>query len=111
MQLDRAAGLKAMDSNGKSDPYVKLSLCGKQHKSKVVSKTLNPRWDESFIFEGTLRELTAEPMQMKVYDHDYIGRNDFLGEASVDLRPMRRSQQYDAEVRLSTQGYVYLRFS
>lgn len=34
---------------GNSDPYVKFKLEGKQfYKSKVIYKTLNPRWNESF---------------------------------------------------------------
>lgn len=34
---------------GTSDPYVKFKLEGKQfYKSKVVYKSLNPRWNESF---------------------------------------------------------------
>lgn len=36
---------------GTSDPYVKFKLDGKQfYKSKVVHKSLNPRWNESFSY-------------------------------------------------------------
>lgn len=36
---------------GTSDPYVKFKLDGKQfYKSKVVYKSLNPRWNESFSY-------------------------------------------------------------
>lgn len=36
---------------GTSDPYVKFKLDGKQfYKSKVIYKTLNPRWNESFSY-------------------------------------------------------------
>ncbi len=30
-------GLKAMDSNGKSDPYVAVSLCGHAQKTQVCA--------------------------------------------------------------------------
>lgn len=37
--------------SGTSDPYVKFKLDGKQfYKSKVVYKSLNPRWNESFSY-------------------------------------------------------------
>ena len=111
VRLERAAGLKAMDRNGKSDPYVKLSLCGKTHKSKVVKENLNPHWDQQFTFAGELREIVAEPLHLRVMDHDMITRDDFLGEADVDLGALRSSRQHSAEVALSVQGHVYLQFT
>lgn len=37
--------------SGTSDPYVKFKLDGKQfYKSKVVYKSLNPRWNESISY-------------------------------------------------------------
>ena len=48
VHLLRANGLKAMDRNGKSDPYVKLELAGQKHRSKVKQRTLNPEWNEKF---------------------------------------------------------------
>lgn len=37
--------------SGTSDPYVKFKLDNKQfYKSKVVYKSLNPRWNESFSY-------------------------------------------------------------
>ena len=43
-----------------------LTLRGVKHKSKTISKSLNPRWDETFSFEGSLGELTDQPMQLEV---------------------------------------------
>lgn len=41
---------------GTSDPYVKFKLDGKQfYKSKVVYKSLNPRWNESLSY--SLRDI------------------------------------------------------
>lgn len=38
-------------STGTSDPFVKFKYDGKTiYKSKVVSKNLNPSWNESFSF-------------------------------------------------------------
>ncbi|PNI72973.1 MCTP1 isoform 2, partial [Pan troglodytes] len=42
--------LKAMDSNGLSDPYVKFRLGHQKYKSKIMPKTLNPQWREQFDF-------------------------------------------------------------
>lgn len=42
---------------GTSDPYVKFKLEGKQlYKSKVVYKSLHPRWNESFSYPLRDRE-------------------------------------------------------
>lgn len=41
--LSHAVGLRAKDSNGYSDPYIKLSLASHRAKSKTIKKTLNPR--------------------------------------------------------------------
>lgn len=46
---------------GTSDPYVKFKLDGKQfYKSKVVYKSLNPRWNESFSYSLRDREHTLD---------------------------------------------------
>lgn len=52
-----ATGLKSADLNGKSDPYVRLTLAGQQAKSKTIMKTLDPQWDELFEFVGVRGEL------------------------------------------------------
>ena len=52
-----ATGLKSADLNGKSDPYVRLTLAGQQAKSKTIMKSLDPQWDETFEFVGVRGEL------------------------------------------------------
>ena len=66
VRLKGASGLRGADLNGLSDPYAVLTLRGVKHKSKTISKSLNPRWDETFSFEGSLGELTDQPMQLEV---------------------------------------------
>ena len=46
VRLSHAIGLVSKDSNGFSDPYVKLILGKEVHKSEIIKKTLNPRWDK-----------------------------------------------------------------
>lgn len=111
VHLQRASDLKAADRNGYSDPYVKLSLAGQSHKSKTIKKTLNPQWNETFEFSGVLRDLLAEALQLHVFDWDRATKDDPLGNASVDLRPLRRARQHDFTAELSEQGRVYLHVS
>jgi Ca2+-dependent lipid-binding protein len=37
-----------MDLNGLSDPYCIVKLGAQNVKSKVVKKSVNPKWDEEF---------------------------------------------------------------
>ncbi len=55
--IHKASGLKAMDSNGLSDPYVKLHLLPGATKStklrtKTVHKTLDPKFNETLTYYG-----------------------------------------------------------
>lgn len=50
----QAADLLSMDSGGTSDPYVKVLLLPDKKKkfdTKVHKKTLNPVFNESFVFK------------------------------------------------------------
>ena len=55
LKVMRAAELAAKDFSGTSDPYVKIMLLpDKKNKlqTNVKRKNLNPRWNETFAFEG-----------------------------------------------------------
>ena len=50
----QAADLPGMDMSGTSDPYVKVYLLPekkKKHETKVHRKTLNPVFNETFVFK------------------------------------------------------------
>jgi Ca2+-dependent lipid-binding protein len=48
----KARDLKAADKTGKSDPFVTVKRGSENCKTSVIDKTLNPIWNEVFIFEG-----------------------------------------------------------
>lgn len=53
----QAADLISMDSGGTSDPYVKVFLLPdkkKKYDTKVHKKTLNPVFNETFVFKVSL---------------------------------------------------------
>ena len=52
----KGRNLAARDLNGLSDPYVRITLLPeKKHRleTKIKRKTLNPKWNETFYFEGS----------------------------------------------------------
>uniref|UniRef100_A0A1I8IA64 C2 domain-containing protein n=1 Tax=Macrostomum lignano TaxID=282301 RepID=A0A1I8IA64_9PLAT len=75
--------LAAQDSNGLSDPYVKVHLLpdtGKRTKlrTRTCQRTLNPIWDEEFCYSGVSRS-DMETKMLTVLDEDTIGF-DWMGE-------------------------------
>lgn len=83
--------------SGTSDPYVKFKLEGKQfYKSKVVYKSLNPRWNESFSHPLRDREHAVE---VRVYDKNRT-TDDFMGSSSISLKNLELYKTYEMELRL-----------
>nr|XP_033341825.1 synaptotagmin-like protein 4 [Megalopta genalis] len=110
VMVQQAANLLPMDSNGFSDPFVKLCLIenvtnnqkqrvfdysiaritGRKLMSKKIIgrnsqnttikwKTLNPKWNEEFIFTMRLTDLTKLALYITVWDKDFGKNNDYLG--------------------------------
>ncbi|XP_078273277.1 synaptotagmin-A isoform X2 [Rhinoraja longicauda] len=84
----QAAELPALDMGGTSDPYVKVFLLPdkkKKYETKVHRKTLNPVFNESFIFKIPYSELGGKTLVMAVYDFDRFSKHDVIGEAKVPM--------------------------
>ncbi|XP_072227657.1 rabphilin-3A [Leuresthes tenuis] len=87
----RCAHLAAMDSNGYSDPFVKICLkpdMGKKAKNKtqIKKKTLNPEFNEEFSYEVKHAELAKKTLDISVWDYDMGKSNDFIGGCHLGIQ-------------------------
>ncbi|KAM4052092.1 multiple C2 and transmembrane domain-containing protein 1 isoform 3-T3 [Anomaloglossus baeobatrachus] len=90
--------LKAMDTNGLSDPYVKFRLGHQKYKSKTLPKTLNPQWREQFNMQ--LFEEHGGIIDITVWDKDAGKRDDFIGRCQVDLSALSKEQTHKLKLNL-----------
>ena len=90
VRVQRAEGVEAADSCGTSDPYCEVCVwcrdnrsCEHMWRTATKLKTLDPTWDESA--ELPLTDARSALLHCLVFDWDNFGRDDFLGEAIVDV--------------------------
>eukprot|EP00884_Botryococcus_braunii_P003299 jgi/Botrbrau1/12970/Bobra.154_2s0020.4 len=109
IQLKGAKNLAARDVWGTSDPYAVLTVGPSSHTSKVVDRSLDPEWDESFVL--FVRNPEKDLLRIKVNDKDLIGSDDGIGYAVIPLRAFKIGEQVDLDVPLdgnNAQGSVQL---
>ncbi|XP_071525305.1 uncharacterized protein [Panulirus ornatus] len=98
----RCAHLPSMDSNGFSDPYVKVQLkpdpSHKKYRTAIKWKNLNPEFNEEFVFEVRRNELPKKLLDIRVYDKDVGRSDDFIGglQLSQDSTGTELRHWYDA---------------
>lgn len=77
------------EQTGSSDPYVKMSILPeKKHhvKTRVMRKSLEPSFDETFTFYGVSFSALADlTLHFLVLSFDRFARDDVIGEALVSL--------------------------
>lgn len=99
VRVIEAKNIPAMDPNGFSDPYVKLSLGKQKFRSKVVKKCLNPSWCEEFAFRV---DDLKEELIISVLDEDKYFNDDFVGQIKFQV-----SQVFEANDKsLGTAWYT-----
>uniref|UniRef100_A0A3P9M8D1 Synaptotagmin n=1 Tax=Oryzias latipes TaxID=8090 RepID=A0A3P9M8D1_ORYLA len=84
----QAADLMSMDSGGTSDPYVRVLLLPDKKKkfdTKVHKKTLNPVFNETFVFKVPYEELGGKTLCLSVYDYDRFSKHDVIGEVKLAM--------------------------
>ncbi|XP_033939136.1 synaptotagmin-2-like isoform X2 [Pseudochaenichthys georgianus] len=91
----QAADLISMDSGGTSDPYVKVTILPekkKKYDTKVHKKTLNPVFNETFIFKVPYEELGGKTLSMSVFDYDRFSKHDVIGEVKIAMKSIDLGQ-------------------
>ncbi|XP_078474872.1 synaptotagmin-11-like [Lampetra planeri] len=88
--IQGARGLPAMDGQtGSSDPYIKMTILPeKKHKVKtrVLRRTLDPSFDETFTFYGVPHaQLQGLVLHFLVLSFDRFSRDDAIGEVMAPL--------------------------
>ena len=84
----RASNIKIGDKDS-SDPYVVVACGQKEHKTKMIKKSLNPEWNETFEFDG------VDPKSIIVFyvkDQDLF-KDDPLGNALTNLEGLQVGQE------------------
>lgn len=104
IKVVKAANLKAMDLNGKSDPYVEIVYEKLKEKTKHINKTLNPEWNETFEFDLTNMD---EPIFFNVYDKDLLTKDDLIGTVLLTTTMLKNGLN-KLELKLPDQGALYL---
>ncbi|XP_052810185.1 intersectin-1-like isoform X6 [Mya arenaria] len=85
--------LQAKDAHGKSDPYCEVSMGSQEHKTKVISQTLNPCWNASMQF--IIRDIDMDALCITVFDRDLFSPNDFLGRTEIRVKDILREAGKD----------------
>ncbi|XP_026676658.1 synaptotagmin-11-like [Diaphorina citri] len=73
-----------MDVTGLADPYVKVYLLYKgqrvaKKKTHVKKRTLNPVYNESFVFEVPADNLDSVSLELLLLDWDRVTKNEVNG--------------------------------
>lgn len=82
----KGLNLMPKDTNGRSDPYIKIQLGKKtvaNDRKNYIPVNLNPIFGKCFEFEATV-PLDNE-CTISVYDYDALSHDDLVGETVVDL--------------------------
>ncbi|XP_075464273.1 synaptotagmin-11 isoform X2 [Ascaphus truei] len=90
VNIQEAHGLPVMDEHTQgSDPYIKMTILpDKKHrvKTRVLRKTLDPVFDETFTFYGIpYSQLQDLVLHFLVLSFDRFSRDDIIGEVMVPL--------------------------
>ncbi|CAB1326100.1 unnamed protein product, partial [Coregonus sp. 'balchen'] len=78
---------------GKSDPYGVLHINNQLFRSKVIKKTINPKWNE--VYESMVYENSGpNNLEIELFDED-PDQDDFLGRLLIDVAELQNEQKVD----------------
>uniref|UniRef100_A0ABM5F8M4 Synaptotagmin-8 isoform X1 n=2 Tax=Pogona vitticeps TaxID=103695 RepID=A0ABM5F8M4_9SAUR len=86
-----AKKLKRMNSQGLSDPYVKVQLIlnkkkWKRKKTSVKKNTLSPYFNEAFVFEVPFSLIQNVDLVISIWHHDKVTKDEQIGKLFLSCR-------------------------
>ncbi|XP_010916384.1 uncharacterized protein [Elaeis guineensis] len=93
--LIEAKDLVAADLRGTSDPFVRVQYGNMKKRTKVVHKTLNPRWNQTLEFPDT-----GSPLILHVRDHNAVLPTSSIGHCVVEYERLPPNQIADKWIPL-----------
>ncbi|XP_019101825.1 PREDICTED: C2 domain-containing protein At1g53590-like isoform X2 [Camelina sativa] len=93
VEVVEASDVKPSDLNGLADPYVKGQLGAYRFKTKILRKTLAPKWQEEFKIPICTWD-SPNVLNIEVQDKDRFS-DDRLGDCSVNIAEFRGGQRND----------------
>jgi len=96
VQVLKGRNLAAKDKSGYSDPFLVLTLGDAKEATSVVSKTLNPEWNQTF--ELPVMSPDAAILEAVCWDKDRF-KKDYMGEFDVAVEDIFASGDIDPEAQ------------
>ncbi|XP_022736056.1 synaptotagmin-5-like isoform X2 [Durio zibethinus] len=93
--LVEARDLVAADLRGTSDPYVRVQYGNLKRRTKVMYKTLNPRWHQTLEFPDD-----GSPLELHVKDHNALLPTSSIGDCVVEYQRLPPNEMSDKWIPL-----------
>ncbi|XP_054816971.1 synaptotagmin-5-like [Prosopis cineraria] len=87
--------LIAADLRGTSDPYVRVQYGNLRKRTKVIPRTLNPKWNQTLEFPND-----GSPLYLYVKDHNALLPTSSIGECAVEYQMLPPNQMADKWIPL-----------
>ncbi|XP_059157679.1 synaptotagmin-1-like, partial [Physella acuta] len=98
VNLVRAHNLLPRDIIGTANPYCRLTLLPGHRtsaQSRIHRKTLNPEFEEEFIFELSAEEVDDTTLELSFYEYDQFSKDECVGFVRIPLAGMDLRKQVD----------------
>ena len=73
-----------------SDPYCMIEIAGKQQKTKHLTNSLNPDWNEVFVFDVPSGYNT---LALSIWDKNMLKKDVFMGHGFVSIDDCKKNQE------------------
>ncbi|KAK5646855.1 hypothetical protein RI129_005319 [Pyrocoelia pectoralis] len=98
VRLVEAQDLEARDFSGTADPYAKIRLLPDRTnvwQTRVHKKTLNPVFDEDFVFDVKATTLGRHTLEIVLYNFDAYSRHYSIGGVQIPLASIDFNEKVD----------------